>query len=145
MRTLKVWSLVLVCLAARPLIADAQQPDGKAPPPPQLENLEEGEEAPAITIRKPEGGSRSEEKRAPGGKVTEIKVSSGGSTYYLKPNDQAGSAAPGDIQGSMMRAAQWEILTFDLGRPEQSQPVEDAEGPAPLPPGATEPPDRQKK
>jgi hypothetical protein len=115
-----------------------------APPPPRLEKLEEGEE-PAVTIRKP-AERKTEEKRAPGGKVTEVKVTSGNSTYYLKPNEPAGSAQPGDQEGMSNRGAQWEILQFDLfGRqpreasadaaPDQPAPV-----PAPPPPPAGQQP-----
>jgi hypothetical protein len=111
-----------------------------APPPPRLEKLEEGEE-PAVTIRKP-AERKTEEKRAPGGKVTEIKVTNGNSTYYLKPNEPAGSAQPGDQEGMSNRGAQWEILQFDLfGRqPKEASPdaapdvVPDQPAPVPPPP-----------
>lgn len=117
MRSLTLPPLVAACIAAYAisLPVSAQQRGGNdAPPPPQLQKLEEGEE-PAVTIRKPEQDrTTTSEKRAPGGKVTEVKVSTGGSTYYLKPNDQAGSSLPGDAQSNSARAAQWEVKTFDL-------------------------------
>jgi len=115
MRTFKVWPIITVCVAAyaHPLLVSAQPPEGNAPPPPTMENLEEGE-APAITIRKPEQQNRITEKRGHGGKVTEVKVTSGKSTYYLKPNDPAGSGMPNDVQNGTNRAAQWEVLNFDL-------------------------------
>lgn len=107
-------------------MAQAQQP-ADAPRPPQLQPLEEGE-PPEVTIRPPEQQRRITETRAPGGKVTEVKVSTGGSTYVLKANDQAGSALPGDGQANAMRAAQWEVLEFDLRRtPEQKQGEGEAE------------------
>lgn len=117
MRSLTLPSLVAACIAAyaTSLPVAAQQRGGNdAPPPPQLQKLEEGEE-PAVTIRKPDADrTTTTEKRAPGGKVTEVKVTTGGSTYYLKPNDAAGSALPGDAQSNSARAAQWEVKTFDL-------------------------------
>ncbi|WP_158597940.1 DUF2782 domain-containing protein [Noviherbaspirillum saxi] len=122
------------------LTARAQQPVGNTPPPPALQPLDEGEE-PAVTIRQPDRQGKTTEKRAPGGKVTEIKVTSGGSTYYLKPNDSSGSALPGDGQASSMRAAQWEVLEFDFSRPQEAKEVEAAQSGqadlAPVPPSPT--------
>ena len=126
MRTQKAWHFIPACIAiiAIPLSAAAQQP-------PQMEKLEEGE-APAVTIRKPDQRSKIQEKRAPGGKVTEVKVTSGGSTYVVKPNDPAGSSLPGDGQSNTMRAPQWEVKEFDLGR-RQAKEQEDSQA-AVLPP-----------
>jgi hypothetical protein len=116
--------------ALLPMLAAAQQ---TPPPPPQLEKLEEGE-APAITIRKEDSQRRITEKKE-GGRVTEIKVQSGKSTYYLKPNEQPGNAQPGDAQSNITRPAQWKVLEFDLGgtvkQAPESQGTPDE---APLPP-----------
>jgi hypothetical protein len=136
MRTFEVRHIVIACVAACavPFPACAQPaPDNAAPPPPQLEKLEEGT-PPAVTIRKPEQRSTVTEKRAPGGKVTEIKVTNGKSTYYLKPNDPVGSAAPGDTQSSTNRGAQWEVMEFDLGRRAEQKKEEQAAEAAPTPP-----------
>jgi len=121
MRTNKVWLLVAAFLAshAMPAMVAAQQP-------PKLEKLEEGE-APTVTIRKPEQKSKIQEKRAPGGKVTEVKVTSGGSTYVVKPNDPAGSALPGDTVSNTTRPAQWEVKEFDLGRRTAQKEREEAD------------------
>jgi hypothetical protein len=105
MRTNKLWFAIAASLAS---YAIAQEP-------PRLQKLEEGE-PPAVTIRKPEQKSTIQEKRAPGGKVTEVKVTSGGSNYVVKPNDPPGSTLPGDTQANTTRPAQWEVLEFDLGR-----------------------------
>lgn len=130
MRTDKAWRLVIatIALQAISLTASAQQP-------PQLEKLEEGE-APAVTIRKPEQKSRIQEKRALGGKVTEVKVTSGGSTYVVKPNEPAGSAQPGDLQSNTIRPPQWEVKEFDLGQPKKKEREEQAAEvpPPPAPP-----------
>lgn len=127
MRTFKAWHLAAACVTvfATPLLAHAQPTAADAPPPPKLEKLEEGE-APAITIRKPDQERKITEKRARGGKVTEVKVSNGKNTYYLKPNDQAGGAMPGDGQSSANRGAQWEVKQFDLGRRKDKQDKEAA-------------------
>jgi hypothetical protein len=91
--------------------ASAQQPAPNAPPPPKLEKLEEGEQ-PAITIRQPATGSEISEKRAPGGQITEIKVKSGGSTYYLRPKPATGNSPSDDVS-----VPQWVIYEFDAGQP----------------------------
>lgn len=129
MRTNKAWRLATAYIAiqAISLAATAQQP-------PRLEKLEEGE-APAVTIRKPDQKGRIEEKRAPGGKVTEVKVTSGGSTYVVKPNEPAGTAHPGDLQGNTIRPPQWEVKEFDLGRPKTKE-QEEAQANVPPPPAA---------
>jgi hypothetical protein len=134
MRTIKLWPVFAACaaLSATPLLAWAQQQRSDAPTPPKLEKLEEGE-APAVTIRKPSQERKITEKRAPGGKVTEVKVSSGKNTYYVKPNDPAGSAVAGDMQSNEARPAQWEIMEFDLGRSKEAK-QEQAEQTTPAPP-----------
>ena len=116
--------------AALPLLAAAQQ---TPPPPPQLEKLEEGE-APTITIRKDDGQrSKITEKKEPGGRVTEVKVQSGKSTYYLKPNEQLGNAQPGDAQSNITRPAQWKVLEFDLGTVRETPEPTGAPAEAPPP------------
>lgn len=138
MRSLTLPTLAAACIAAYAisLPAAAQQGGNDAPPPPRLEKLEEGEE-PAVTIRKPDQDrTTTTEKRAPGGKVTEIRVSTGGSTYYLRPNDHAGSSLPGDAQSNSARAAQWEVKTFDLSPqrdPQEAAAEEAAAAPPPVP------------
>lgn len=125
MYTLKVLPILTACVAAYaiPLAVHAQQAPDNAPAPPQLEKLEEGE-APAVTIRGPEQQGRVIEKRERGGYVSEVEVTSGNSTYYLKPNTQAGSAIYGDGQSNLIRAPQWRIGEFDLRRSDQDKEAE---------------------
>ena len=140
MRTIKSSHIFAAFLAAFAVLqpALAQQPGADAPPPPKLEPLEEGE-PPAITIRKPEERAVIEEQKAPGGRVTEIKVTSGRSTYYLLPLDPTDATIPADGQAGIFRAAQWNVLNFDLGPTPaevQEAQAQAAEG-APLPPQPT--------
>jgi hypothetical protein len=135
MRSLKAWPTVAAFIAAyaTTLPAGAQQP-------PRLEKLEEGE-PPAVTIRKPEQERKITEKRAPGGKVKEVKVTTGKSTYYLKPNDPVGSGLPGDTQSNTTRPAQWEVLEFDASRTKEAkEAAETHTAPAPRPPQVPQPP-----
>lgn len=105
-----------VAIAATPLLANAQQ---QAPKPPVLEKLEEGQ-APAVTIRPSEREQAITEKREQG-KVTEVHVKTGGSSYTVKANDQPGSIQPGEAQSTSMRVPQWQILEFDLGMRKEKQ------------------------
>jgi hypothetical protein len=137
-RTPRFCLLVLIAAWALPSLVHAQAE--QAPPPPQLEKLEEGE-APAVTIRQPEQKQHINEKRAPGGRTTQVRVTQGNNTYYLKPGDPAGTSA-GMVEASPNRAAQWEVLQFDLGqRAEQERQAQAAEAAPPPPP----PPQEGKK
>jgi hypothetical protein len=118
MCTFKSFSVITACVAivaivALPLTAIAQQ-GAAITMPPRLEKLEEAE-APAATVRNPETGARITEKRERG-QVTSIRVESGNSTYYVKPNSPVSSAFGSDAQNSTTRAAQWQILQFDWNR-----------------------------
>ena len=118
-----------ILLTALPLVfaavipAHAQQPRERAdaPPPPRLERLEEGD-APAVTI--PGGGpaEKSITEKREQGRVTEVEVRTGRSTYVVKPLNPAGSALPGDAQTGSNRAAQFKVKEFDLQRPEDLKP-----------------------
>ena len=113
---------LLAALAAASLVSSlalAQQnaPTAVAPPPPELEILEEGP-PPSVTIKKPGEQSttgNSVTERRDHGQTTEVKVQSGPSTYYLKPTQQVGAALPGDAQSGPPTPAQWVIKEFDWG------------------------------
>jgi hypothetical protein len=136
--TSRIWPILAVCAAAyaMPQLAGAQRPVATAPPPPQTQPLEEGE-APAVTIRRPGAGEEPITQKKQQGKVTEVKVQSGGSTYYLKPNEQSGSALPGDVESKPMRGSQWQVLEFDMKPQKDQKPVEQApDAPQPAPASA---------
>lgn len=92
-------------------------PNKIAPPPPELQTLDEGE-PPAVTIKKPgeeQGGGNSITERRDHGNTKEVKVKSGPSTYYVKPQQQLGSSTAGDVQSGPPSGAQWQIKEFDWG------------------------------
>lgn len=135
MRTTTFWLAAAAAGAAVyaiPLAGAAQQSTDAVPP--RLEQLEEGD-APADPDRQPEPQREVAEKRAPGGRVTEITVGSGKSKYYLKPGNGSGYTSP-DAQGSSGRAAQWEIMQFDLRRPKNATGETPAKADVPPPPPA---------
>jgi len=145
MRTSRILTIVTAAITAcaMHIPAGAQQSAPDAPPP-QLENLEE-DEPPAVTIRGSESERNISQKREQG-KVTSVKVKSGNSTYYLKPNTPAGSAVPGDVQSNMSRAAQWQVLEFDWSRdPEKARQEAAAQAAAAPPPPAAPAPSTKKK
>ncbi len=96
----------LTCLAfAAPQWALA--PDKTAPPPPKLEKLEEGPES-DIKLIKPETTKLKTVERRENGKVTEVQVRTGKSTYTVKPNSEPKGTPSGDAN----RAATWKVLEF---------------------------------
>lgn len=109
-------SLVAACFAisASTLVAAQEK---TAPPPPKLEKLEEGPET-DIKLIKPEGTKLKTVERKENGKVTEVQVRSGKSTYTVKPNN----APKGTPEGDANRAAQWKVMEF--GGKKESKEVE---------------------
>ena len=105
--------------------------------PPKLERLEEGPPAkPGISVGKPKRDKSTTEKRDATGAITETEVKTGGTTYYVRPNTQAGNAQPGDLQSSGNRAAQFKVKEFDLGRKKVPNPADATQAlePAQAPP-----------
>lgn len=134
MRTPLLLTTLSLALAAS-MPAFAQQPLADAPPPPRLERLEDGE-APAVTI--PGGGQpeRSITEKREQGRVTEVEVRTGRSTYVVKPLNPAGSALPGDTQSNTNRAAQFKVKEFDLSKPEDLKPQPQTQQAPAVPPPA---------
>jgi hypothetical protein len=115
MQTSKVLVILSLSAAAMlaPFLARAQQPQAQSDTPQKLEKLEEGE-PPSIKVGRPEDKRKITEKRDETG-VREVKVQTGTSTYYVKPNQQVGNALPGDAQSLHNHGAEWKVMEFDLG------------------------------
>lgn len=141
MKPSNVWSkqslvAALLCASAglaAPL-AVAQQPAPglaaqPAPPPPELEKLEEGE-PPAVTIRKPGDENRNSgnsiKEQRDHGETKDIEVKSGPSTYHVRPNKNLGGSTPGDAQSAPVTSATWKVGEFDWGV--KKKPEQDTEG-----------------
>jgi len=121
-------------ILAMPLIAGAQAQYGApgkdvAPPPPETQRLEEGE-APSVNIRQPDTKEKITEKKSQG-RVTEVKVQTGKTTYYAHPNDPAGSAMRGDAGSDTTRPVQFQIGEF--GKPKAKPGADPVETLAPNP------------
>jgi hypothetical protein len=130
MRTSILRHFLALSLLALSAAAAAQTPSAA---PPKLEKLDESGDAPITVTGKPGSEKKIVEKREQG-KVTEVKVTSGKSTYYVKPNTPAGSAQPGDVTGSANRGPQWKVMEFDLGKKKKSEKEQEAADNAPPPP-----------
>jgi hypothetical protein len=130
LRTPAVLTSLTLCLLVPAGLAMAQQKPSEAPP--KLEIIEQGSDTP-ITVTPPSTpGTKITEKKE-GGRVTEVKVKSGGSNYTMKPNVPAGNAQPGDVTGGTSRAPQWTVLEFDLNKKKKTD-RENVPEPANVPP-----------
>jgi hypothetical protein len=131
-RTHPLLPALLLALCANAALA---QSPASAPPPPKLEKIEEiGDDAITVTS-KPQPQQQITEKRE-GGRVTEVTVKSGPSTYKVKPNTPAGSALPGDVMGSANKGPMWTVMEFDIGKKKKKSEEEEAAAaqPADVPP-----------
>lgn len=136
LRTSPLWKILSLCLVAHAGLAVAQQATPSSAPP-KLERVDEGGDAP-ITVAPPKaGGSKVTEKRE-GGRVTEVQVKSGPSTYTMKPNTPAGNAQAGDATASGLRAPQWQVMEFDLSKKKKTERdgTDEAAAPANPAPGS---------
>ena len=99
-------TFVMACFAiSAPATVLAQEKT--APPPPKLEKLEEGPDS-DIKLIKQESNKLKTVERKDNGKVTEVQVRTGKSTYTVKPNN----APKGTPEGDANRAAQWKVMEF---------------------------------
>jgi hypothetical protein len=132
LRTSSIWKIFSLCLLAHLSLAQAQQTPSSAPP--KLERIEEGSDAPITIAPKASRGQAKIVEKKEGGRVTEVTVQSGKSTYIMKPNIPPGNAQPGDAESSAIRAPQWKVLEFDIGKKKQKERQEEAAASVPPPP-----------
>jgi len=112
-RTYSLWPALVLTLCAHAALAQQGQQKPPSDAPPQLEKIEEiGDDSITVTA-KPAPERQITEKRDNGGRVTEVKVKSGPSTYTVRPANPTGTALPGDAVGSANRGPMWTVLEFD--------------------------------
>lgn len=131
-RTTQVGKILLLGMLAHASLASAQQaqqtPTQQTPSsaPPKLERIEEGSDTP-ITVTPPQQpqrkGAKINEKRE-GGRVTEVQVTSGKSSYTMKGAAPGSVVQTGDATGSTLRPPQWKVMEFDLFSKKQKQQKE---------------------
>jgi hypothetical protein len=136
MRTSSLCQIALCVVSlSSPILSQAQDSTKVSSAPPKLEKLEEGPNA-DTKVTKPGLKPEITQRRDNQGKVVEVKVENGKSTYYLKPNEQVGSSVHGDAQSHEVRGAQWKVLEFEAGKkkPKKKDPQAAAEADASAPP-----------
>ncbi|WP_188566684.1 DUF2782 domain-containing protein [Undibacterium terreum] len=135
MKTISKKLLVLCVLAGFASLSTSTmvlaQTKAKAPPPPELEKLDEGPDT-GVTIVKPEQRKITEKREK--GKVNEVEVKSGKSTYTLRGDPGVGNTAKGTQNGDANRPAMWTVKQF--GGPKE---VKEAEEIPTLPPAPVSP------
>ena len=140
-RTTTVGKILLLGMLACASLAQAQQAQQSQQPsssaPPKLERIEEGTDTPITVTPQQRSGARINEKRE-GGRVTEVQVTTGNSSYTMKGAVPGSATQTGDATGSTLRPPQWKVLEFDLSKKKQKE-GEDADAatadapPPPLP------------
>ncbi|WP_426173482.1 hypothetical protein [Massilia sp. TWR1-2-2] len=120
-RTSFVWKTLLLGTLAQAGIAQAQQTANT--PPPKMERIEEGSDTP-VTITPKSGNRTNINEKREGGRITEVEVTSGKSTYTMKGSLPGAVTQTGDATGSTLRPPQWKVLEFDLSRKKQKDAQE---------------------
>lgn len=133
LRTPQLITVLSLCLLAPSAFAQAQPKPKPSEAPPKLEVIEQGADAPITVTPAKTGGAKITEKKE-NGRVTEVKVKSGKSSYTMRPNTPAGNAQPGDGQSSAIRAPQWTVMEFDLGGKKKNTDKEAVPDAAAVPP-----------
>jgi len=141
-RTTSVGKILLLGMLAYASLAQAQQAPSSAPP--KLERIEEGSATPiTVTPKQRSDANRSgtsiNEKRE-GGRVTEVEVTTGGSSYTMKGAAPGSVIQTGDASGSTLRPPQWKVMEFDLFKKKQKDGEEADAGTANAPPPPLPPP-----
>lgn len=136
LRTSPLWKILSLCLIAHAGTAYAQQTKPSEAPP-KLEVIESAPiTTPALPPPKSARGAPKITEKKEGGRVTEVKVQAGPSTYTMRPNTPAGNAQVGDAQGgTTIRPPQWTVLEFGPGK--KKPPAEAAAETADAPPPKT--------
>jgi hypothetical protein len=134
-RTTSVWQLLALGLLAQAGFAQAQQtPPSSAPP--KMERVPEGSDTPITTVPSTTQrgqGAKVVEKRQDG-RVTEVQVTSGKSSYTMKANPPEAVSQPGDPASGGLRPPQWKVLEFDFGKKKQAADAAAAAEAAAAPP-----------
>lgn len=117
---------VLALTSLAPGAAQAQQ-SAPATTAPKLEPIDDVNDTPITVTSKPAQRNEVQEHRQQG-QVTEVKVTSGPSTYYLKPNP---NPQGGDIPGRNLSGPQWRVMEF--GGKKKSTHEDDGPDVAPVP------------
>ena len=116
-RISSVWKILMLGMLAHVSLAQAQQTPSSAPP--KLERIEEGSDTPITVTPQQRNDKKITEKRE-GGRITEVQVTTGKSSYTMKATPPDSVMQTGDTTGSTLRPPQWKVMEFDFGKKKQS-------------------------
>lgn len=136
MKTITTTSALVASLFWLVLPASAQSnssASAKASAPVNLEKLEDTPE-PELKIAPAKSNETKIRQRGVNGKVEEVEVTSGKSTYRLKADPELGGAQRGTLQGSNNRPARWTVFEFN-----NKKSTKDVEAKTKLPPALPPP------
>lgn len=131
MPTSKILSVLALLLCAQTSLSYAQNTSAS---PPKLEPIDDINDTPITVTAKPAQKNEVLEHKEQG-RVTEVKVTSGPSTYYLKPNNNDSGIAGRNTSGP-----QWRVMEFGGKKKTTHEDEADA---APVPPPPSLPPSAQ--
>jgi hypothetical protein len=140
-RSSSIWKILLLGTLAHVSLVQAQQTTTPSSAPPRLEQVEEGSDTPITTVTPQERGAKQKiVERRQNGQVTEVQVTTGKSSYTMKPNPPSTISQPGDPASGTLRPPQWKVLEFDLFTKKKSKEGEEAEAAAAAAPPPPPPP-----
>ena len=128
--------LLLGMLACASLVQAQQAQQAQQTPssaPPKLERIEKDSDTP-ITVAPPQRSGADINEKRDGGRVTEVQVTTGGSSYTMKGAEPGSVAQTGDATGSTLRPPQWKVMEFDFFKKKQKEGEEADAGKASAPP-----------
>lgn len=132
MKPISLLPALLLTLGAH---AWAQNTPSQAPP--KLDKIEEfSEDAVNIKSNQSQQGTQITDRRDNSGNIVETTVTSGPSTYKVRPAHPAGPPAIGEGPGPALRGAQWNVMEFDIGKKKKAVTEDDSAADAPAPPPA---------
>lgn len=118
-RTLSVGKILLLGSLALAGLARAQQTPSSAPP--KLERIEETADTPITVTTPAQRTTKKITEKRENGRVTEVEVKTGKSSYTMKANPPGAVAQPGDSSSGTLRPPQWKVLEFDFGKKKQKE------------------------
>ena len=134
-RTTPVGTILLLGMLACASLVQAQQAQQvPSSAPPKLERIEKDSDTPIKVAPPPQRSGANINEKRDGGRVTEVQVTTGGSSYTMKGAEPGSVAQTGDATGSTLRPPQWKVMEFDFFKKKQKEGEEADAGKASAPP-----------
>ncbi|MET0264762.1 MAG: hypothetical protein ABW202_04040 [Duganella sp.] len=128
-----IFSLLPALLFTLGAHAVAQNTPSQAPP--KLDKIEEfSDDAVNIKSNQSQQGTQINDRRDNNGNIVETNVTSGPSTYKVRPVHPAGVGPVGEGPGPAIRGAQWTVMEFGPGKKKKAEDDSADAPPPPAPP-----------